>query len=99
MKSALSSLLNYILSNFPFGAKIKDKFWQLSLDFQRTSIFTYLGKGLNPSYQSSELDEVMVKTLIGCQKTKTLAIPLAQDLVNSVPCIEKAYAASFWELL
>ena len=57
--------------------------------------FVLLYKGLNLSYQNSELEEVLAKTLIGYQKTKILATPSAQDLGHSVPCIEKIYGVSF----
>lgn len=57
--------------------------------------FVLLDKGLNLSYQNSELEEVLVKTLIGYQKTKISATPSAQDLGHSVLCIEKTYGVSF----
>lgn len=61
-------------------------------------IFTHLDKGLNLSYQNSELDGVLERTSTGCQKTEILVIPLAQDLVNSAPCTEKVFGVSFQKL-
>ena len=61
----------------PVGSRGEEKFHLLSPHFWVTSTFTYLDKGLNLSYQNSELEEVLAKTLTGYQKTKISATPLA----------------------
>jgi hypothetical protein len=92
---ALAALPSFPVKTGPLGPNSKDKFQLLSPYSHVTSSFTYLGKGLNLSYQNSEPAEVLVKTLTGYQKTKILAIPLTQDLVNSAPCNGKACSVSF----